>query len=294
MLWGLFLKTVVADRIGEIYVTPVYGNLAHSNSFQILIAVFFYTLQLYFDFAGYTKVAIGTARCFGIQLSENFNNPLLARSCTEFWRKWHMTLSSWLRDYLFLPLQMRFRNFGIHGAVLATLITFALAGLWHGASWGFIIFGLIHGVWLSAEQYSKHYLKKFKKLNSLIASPAAGYLKLTATYMLVSIAFIFFRAPDESSAAQVLSALLHLGGELNQGGAHLLRTFGQAVLGNSRFDLLVLVIAFVTIILVRTISKTRTFDQFSGAIQWVIAEVMIISVVVFGVHSGSSFVYFKF
>jgi alginate O-acetyltransferase complex protein AlgI len=302
ILWGLFLKMVVADRIGEIYVNPAYANLGHTTSFAMLVAVLSYTLQLYFDFAGYTKVAIGTARCFGLNLSENFNTPLLATSCTDFWRRWHMTLSSWLRDYLFLPLQMRFRNYGIHGAALATLGTFSLAGLWHGASWGFIIFGLIHGLWLTTEQYWAHFLKKRKKLKGLANAPWTHYLKLTWTFSVVSFAFIFFRAPSVHSALQVLQSISGVGRDLFHDPRQALTTLSTALLRSDMepyaqigiFNAVVLLLAFAVIAATKRLSTPLSLEHLSPLSQWLIVESLLISIVMLGVLSGSGFAYFKF
>lgn len=302
VLWGLFLKTVVADRIGDFYVNPIYASIDKSTSFEILVAVYSYTLQLYFDFAGYTLIAIGAAQCFGIKLSENFNSPLLATSCTDFWRRWHMTLSSWLRDYLFLPLQMQFRNLGIHGAVLATLITFTLAGLWHGATLGFIIFGLIHGLWLSIEQYANYLLKKRTRLKWLIAGRGVYFVKIIGTYSLVSFSLIFFRSPDINSALSVLESLSQLGIESCKGLEYFLSGVRKALFRSTMesyrevriFNFLVLLASFCVIGTVSFFKKRYVFDQLGFVSQWLIAEFLLVSIIILGSFSGSNFAYFKF
>ena len=302
VLWGLFLKTVVADRIGAMYVDSIYSDLNTAETFGTLLAIFFYTAQIYFDFSGYTNIAIGVSLCFGVNLSKNFNSPMLAKSCTDFWRRWHITLSNWLRDYLFLPLQMEFRALGVHGAVIATLITFLIAGLWHGANWGFIAFGLMHGVWLSIEIYSNHILKKHRRIKVLIASPFMQHVKLAITYTLVSITFVFFRSPEIDTAQLVLGAFFRASSELLNWHPETPQIIYSAFLGDYKnpyqqlrlFNFLVLITAFFVIGTIHIYSKRCSFDRFPKINQWLCAEALLISIVLLGVNHGSHFAYFKF
>lgn len=140
MLWGFFMKLVVGDRAG-IYVDTVFGNYMHHNGTSLLLATFMYTIQIYCDFAGYSLIAIGAARMMGIELMENFRRPYLATSVADFWRKWHISLSTWFRDYVYFPCGgsrcrklMNYRNL---------MITFLVSGLWHGAAYNFLLWGVV-------------------------------------------------------------------------------------------------------------------------------------------------------
>ena len=151
-IWGLFKKVVVADNL-RVLVDHVFNNENHQNSGSILFALFAFTVQLYADFSGYSDMAIGTSKMLGINLNINFRTPYFSKSITEFWRRWHITLSTWLRDYVFFPLG------GSQVSNVITLrnilIVFLLSGLWHGASWNFIIWGGIHGVIVVIEKIMK-------------------------------------------------------------------------------------------------------------------------------------------
>lgn len=145
MLWGLFQKIVLADRLA-LYVDTVYGNYSEYGMITILMAVFLYAFQIYCDFDAYTNIARGSAQIIGIELNHNFNMPYLAENIKDFWARWHISLTSWFRDYLYIPLGGNRK--GTLRKYLNILIVFAVSGLWHGASWNFVIWGLIHGLML--------------------------------------------------------------------------------------------------------------------------------------------------
>src|SRR5579872_5462763 len=148
MLFGFFLKVVVADRLG-IYVDFIYRHPEIHSRLALLLAVFFFPFQLYCDFAGYSLIAIGAARTMGFTLAPNFRQPFLAASVKEFWRRWHMTLTRWFRDYLYIP--MGGNRVGTARLIFNLLVVFLLSGLWHGAAWTFVIWGLLHAIVLSIE-----------------------------------------------------------------------------------------------------------------------------------------------
>ena len=145
MLWGYFMKTVVADRLG-IYVDYVFRNAEVHSRLALVIAVIFYAFQIYCDFAGYSFIAIGMAKVMGIGLTMNFKRPYLAFSPIEFWRRWNITLSQWFRDYIYFP--MGGNRVSIWKFVFNILVVFILSGFWHGANWTFIIWGLVHGIFV--------------------------------------------------------------------------------------------------------------------------------------------------
>ena len=161
---GLFKKLVIADRLA-IFVDAVYNNIQTYTGIPLIIATYLYALQIYFDFSAYTDIALGVARLFGINLKQNFNSPYLAYSIPDFWRRWHISFSRWILDYVFKPLQMFMREWKQWGSAIALMITFLLSGIWHGMTWGFIAWGLLHGIYMAASVFFSPFFKKlFKRL----------------------------------------------------------------------------------------------------------------------------------
>jgi alginate O-acetyltransferase complex protein AlgI len=193
---GIVKKTVIADELARRVVDPVYSDPGAHSGAELLAAFYGFAGQIYCDFSGYTDMAIGLALLLGYQLPQNFNRPYLALSLRDFWRRWHMTLSRWLRDYLYIPLG------GNRGGRLRTyrnlMITMLLGGLWHGAAWTFLLWGGIHGAALSAERFARERFGGFR-----LPAWAASLL----TFHVVCVAWVFFRAPDLDTAFGVLGGL---------------------------------------------------------------------------------------
>lgn len=181
MLWGYFMKLCVADRLA-LYVDSIYNNVSMHNGTSLLVATFFFTIQIYCDFGGYSLIAIGAAKIMGFSLMQNFRRPYFSRSVKEFWGRWHISLSSWLKDYVYIPLGGSRVKKSRHMQNL--FVTFLLSGIWHGAAWNFVIWGGLHGTYLLAEN-----LRPFSP-----QSKAAERLKMLCCFALVSFAWIFFRA----------------------------------------------------------------------------------------------------
>jgi len=171
ILWGLFKKLVIADRL-SLYVDQVYSNPDAYYGMPIILATVFFVFQVYCDFSGYTDMALGSARLMGYKLMDNFKGPLLSTSMTEFYRRWHISLSTWIRDYVYTPLGLYFREIPLTKRyILVFIITFVLFGFWHGANWTFIVFGLFQGIILSIEtrfrKQRKYYSNNYKLFNLL-------------------------------------------------------------------------------------------------------------------------------
>lgn len=202
-IWGMFKKLVIADRLG-IYIGSIFENIPHHSGLSLLAATLFYVFQMYADFSGYTDMALGISRMFGYRLMENFNRPLLAKSVTEFWRKWHMSLSTWFADYFFTPIAINRRNWGDWAIIYASFATFITLGFWHGANWTFIVFGFLQGLILAIEFFTKKSRKKLRKKLPVWLNDGAG-IAFTIGYFALSL--LFFRAASIAEAFSILKGI---------------------------------------------------------------------------------------
>jgi alginate O-acetyltransferase complex protein AlgI len=202
-LWGMFKKTVVADGLAGL-VDPVYADVHAQSGVALLLATYLYAFQIYLDFSGYTDMALGVARCFNIRLCQNFNAPYLATSIPEFWRRWHISFSSWILDYIFKPLQIRWRDWRRWGTPLALIVTFLASGLWHGAALGFLAWGAIHGLYMALGSLMPR--NRGAALNQ--PTPLRRMGRVILTFQLVCFAWVFFRAHTFSDAGWILRQVL--------------------------------------------------------------------------------------
>ncbi len=207
IITGLFKKAVIADYIGLNFVDRIFDSPMRYTGVENLLAAYSYALQLWCDFSGYTDMALGVALLLGFKLRENFNYPYKATSIADFWRRWHMSLSSWLLDYMFRPLQMKFRNLKTIGNALALFITFVVIGLWHGANWTFVVFGVIHGTYLAVSIFTKKIRKKFYDKTGLTNKKFVRFFQILITFQLVVFADIFFRATSLSTAFDMINQI---------------------------------------------------------------------------------------
>ncbi|MCJ0742959.1 MBOAT family O-acyltransferase [Pedobacter montanisoli] len=176
MLWGFFKKIVIADGLA-MQVNYIFANYHDLNGITIALGIIMFTFQMYCDFSGYSDIALGCARMMGFELLQNFNYPFFSQSISEFWRKWHISLSSWIQDYLFTPISFKRRNWGKFGIFYAALVSFTLSGLWHGANWTFIVWGALHGLAIGYELLTKKKRKKVsKKFNPLFYAVTSGII----------------------------------------------------------------------------------------------------------------------
>ena len=196
ILWGLFKKVVIADSCA-IHVERTFAGLEEVSSVILLIGAFLFCIQVYADFSGYSDIAIGTAKLFGFTLMTNFKTPYFSTSWGEFWKRWHISLSSWILDYVYNPIALNKRHWGIYGIVFGLMITFILNGLWHGSNYTFIVFGFILGLYISLEFILKRPRKKLKKW---VGKKAFKFLGWFSTMALWIFALVFFRAETLSQA----------------------------------------------------------------------------------------------
>ncbi|MCT4643934.1 MAG: hypothetical protein N4A74_03025 [Carboxylicivirga sp.] len=198
---GLFKKLMIADRLAPV-LNDLFASVQDYSGAQLLVGTILYPIQLYADFSGYTDIAIGGALILGFQLSPNFNRPFIAQTITDFWRRWHMSLSFWVRDYLYEPIAMNRRSWGKWGIAYALIVTFILLGLWHGGSWSFIIYGAIQGLVITYEMLSE------KQRSSLLSKLPSGLAKtygILRTFLIFSISLLFFKIENIADVGHVLS-----------------------------------------------------------------------------------------
>lgn len=204
--WGLLKKTVIADRLA-IFVNAVYGDPAAYSGFALILATYFFAFQIYYDFSGYSDIALGTARVMGFRLMENFRQPYLAASITDFWRRWHISLSTWFRDYLYIPLGGN--RAGRWRLWVNTLIVFMVSGLWHGANWTFVIWGALHGVYsIATTSLGPGITRLVDRLAGRRAALVRSVGGVLVTFNLVALAWIFFRACTLEEAWYITTHLL--------------------------------------------------------------------------------------
>ncbi len=204
---GLFKKVVIADYISLNFVDRVFQSPLRFTGLENLLSVYGYALQIYCDFSGYSDMAIGIAMLLGFRLMDNFDSPYQAKSVAEFWRRWHISLSTWLLDYLFRPLQMKFRNWRIYGNSLALLITFALCGLWHGANWLFVFWGTLHGLFMVVSLFTQKARKSFYNRLGIAGSKYLKAFQVFITFHLVAFAWLFFRADSVTNVIHMLKQI---------------------------------------------------------------------------------------
>ncbi|KAA3617831.1 MAG: MBOAT family protein [Calditrichaeota bacterium] len=272
ILWGLFKKVVVADNMA-LFVDPVFNNPGYYSGLTTLLAVFFFAIQIYCDFSGYSDIAIGSSRILGFRLMINFNIPYFSASIKEFWSKWHISLSTWFRDYVYIPLGGSKVSIGVWQRNL--IITFIVSGFWHGANWTFLIWGGIHGLFNSIEAlFGK--INLFKKLNF-------GFIAYIYTFLVVCFGWVFFRANSFNDAIVVINNILQCD------------LYMDRVINPYSFT--VIVISFVILFVFEIVTKNdymMNVYKNHRWLRWMSYYIMIISIILFGQVSSSEFIYFQF
>ena len=214
LIWGMFLKLVLADRI-DIYVDTVYSNYVHYSGAVCFCASIMYTLQIYCDFAGYSLMAIGIAKTLGFDLINNFERPYLAASITEFWRRWHISLTRWLTTHVYINLGGN--RCSTTRQYVNIMITFLVSGLWHGANWTFVVWGALHGLYQIVEKALMGAKLKSELKGGLHKFSFVRGFRIVATFMLVSFAWIFFRMPTIDGAIDVIEKIFTDFGQFSLG-----------------------------------------------------------------------------
>jgi D-alanyl-lipoteichoic acid acyltransferase DltB (MBOAT superfamily) len=294
ILWGFFKKVVIADRLALI-VNPVFDMPSRYGAGALLGATYAFSYQIYCDFSGYSDIAIGSALIFGIRLIDNFDRPYSATSIPEFWRRWHISLTTWFRDYLYIPLG---GNRVSHARLLINIaLVFLISGLWHGAAWTFVIWGALHGSLLIASRESLGLRKRIYKSLGLFHIPCIHKgVKIIITFHLVAIAWIFFRAANVSDAFLILERIFSALASSDQ--TMLANVLGIDSLPVQEFIIAGIAITILEIVQLRQRERSISayFAVMSRPLRWALALALVWIIVVFGKYGDASqeFVYFQF
>lgn len=276
ILWGIFIKVCLADQLG-IYVDVIYRNISRHNGTTLFLAQLFFSIQIYADFAGYSLIAIGSGKLLGIELPENFHRPYFAKTITEFWRRWHISLTTWFRDYIYFPLggnQVSKRRW-----MSNIIIVFIISGLWHGAAYTFVVWGASHGIAMVIERLI--YGRKIKSIKPDFS--IVNLLRMFITFNLASFAWIFFRMDTVGDAVYVIHKIL--------------TDYGMPFI--SKIDILLPAVISMIILTVKDHAeeygwRIRAMDSGNIYIRYTSYTLLICYILACGELDGSSFIYFQF
>lgn len=280
-IWGLFKKVVIADRLG-LYVDPVFTTPDTFSSPTLALAALFFAIQIYCDFSGYSDMAVGIARIMGFRLMQNFNLPYLAHSIGDFWKRWHISLSSWFGDYLYVPLGGN--RVSIPRWFINIFIVFIVSGFWHGANWTFIVWGALHGFYYLVEYLGKTGLERLK-LASILKTKVYQLIKIPLVFSMVVFAWIFFRANSMADAFTITSKIFNWEGALWWGSSSV----------TSLLSILLIVFLFAVQILqyrgvIGLYESASRFPSWLSAIGFLF---LLLGISLLGV-SSNAFIYFQF
>ncbi len=279
ILWGLFQKVVIADSCAT-YVNTIFDHYENLNTTSLFLGAFYFAFQIYGDFAGYSNIAIGTARLFGFDLMRNFNYPYFSRDIAEFWRRWHISLSTWFRDYLYIPLGGSRGNTWFQ--LRNVLIIFLVSGFWHGANWTFVVWGGLHALFFIPVLLMNKNRKNLDQVALESALPSSKeFFQMLITFTLVVIAWVFFRADTVKEAFQYIKRLF-----LNL-------DFSIEYLNIERYTIEMLLIIFIFLSL--EWFHRHQEHPFVGRWKWVKIVLIIVMLLTLGVYSDhQDFIYFQF
>jgi len=300
MIWGMFKKVVVADRLA-LFVGAVYGDAVAWPGPALILATIFFAFQIYADFSGYSDIAIGAAQVMGFKLMDNFNRPYASRSISEFWRRWHISLSTWFRDYFYISLggnraskpRWAFNIFA----------TFLVSGLWHGANWTYVFWGGLNGLYLLFSVWTGSLREKIRTYSSFLGPKILSTLQVLTTFALICFAWIFFRAPDLATAQYII-------GHLFSGFSELIVNFlanpffgatsalKPLLMGQTKWDFLTALAAIIFMEAVqyfeRQGSARALFSGRPALLRWGFYGIIVLAVLNFGVVDQIQFIYFQF
>jgi len=292
--WGLFKKVAVANRLAP-FVTAVYYDPHGYRGLSLIAATYMYSLQILADFSGYTDMALGVARMFNIQLTENFKSPYFATSIADFWRRWHISFSRWILDYIFKPLQIEWRNARKVGVVGALMVTFLFSGLWHDVALTFMAWGLLHGAFLASSVVLKPWRELAYRKIGLANHPWRPAFQRIVTFNLVAFAWIFFRARSIADGWYIATHLF-VGAATRISYATAVRggVMGAILNGGSARDFAMLGAAMAVWFLGSTFRKTVRLQEQPIWFRWSMYYSLILALVYLNAYDDVGFVYFQF
>lgn len=283
MLWGMFKKVVIADRLA-LYVNEVYNHSENYHGLTFVVGTIFFAFQIYCDFSGYSSIAIGSARVMGFTLMENFRTPYFSQSVQEFWRRWHISLSTWFRDYVYVPLGGN--RVSTPRWYLNIMFTFIISGVWHGAAWTFVIWGALHGIFMVVESA----LSKGKHL-----STSHSFWKVARTvfvFILVCFAWVFFRANSITEALYILRESVDVSTfRWSQISFAIVPESAHAVYS---IDILLGWFWIVFLVIAEYAYTVRPLAQYARPVRWSAYATAVVVMLFFGVYDNNSFIYFQF
>jgi D-alanyl-lipoteichoic acid acyltransferase DltB (MBOAT superfamily) len=282
MCWGFFKKVVIADRLAE-YVNLVYNNTADYGGMHYIIATIFFAFQIYCDFSGYSDIAIGSASIMGFNLMRNFRRPYMSHNIREFWQRWHISLSTWFRDYLYIPLGgnrvVKWRWY------YNLFITFLISGLWHGANWTFIIWGALHGFYLVFAIWTKNIRGKINNAIYGKKQSLNNFVQIIITLFLAWFAWIFFRANTIGDAFFIIKRIF----------TSTSRPFNLFAFKSDLYIAIITIIILVIIeILEEKIQLHNKLKNFVKPVKWLLLILLLLSIVILGKWESIDFLYFQF
>ncbi len=283
ILWGLFAKIVIAENCAAI-ANPIFNDYGNQSGSVLLLGTFFYAIQLYADFSGYSNMAIGISKLFGIQLMRNFSTPFFSTNISDFWRKWHISLTTWMMDYVFTPLSFSLRSYQKKGLIISIIATFVLVGFWHGANWTFVFYGLLHGIYFiplvySGKMNTSEIVAKGKLLPSFVE-----LIKMILLFILIMLTDVFFRTHNVSEAFDYIFLIF----------SNNIFSIPTEIFSSNYLITTALLFLFIAVEwLHREKSHDFEISHYPFILRWICYIVLYLLILIFG-KSAETFIYFQF
>ncbi len=283
ILWGLFKKVVIADNCAVLS-NQIFKSSETQPASVLIMGILYFAFQIYGDFSGYSDIAIGSAKLIGFNLRTNFKTPYFSRDIAEFWRRWHISLSNWLRDYLFIPLNVQFRNLRTWGGIIAVLITFLLCGLWHGSNWTFIVWGGLNGIYFIPLIITGRSGKNINIVAEGKLFPSVKeIIQMGTTFAITSFAWVFFKAPSLGEGIKYISGIF----------SHEFFPVNNNFFSRHTIFLL-FIFLFSEWFLFRYDNCEERFSKFNPVIRRAVYALVLVLIFLFMQNAASTFIYFQF
>lgn len=287
ILWGLFKKVVIADNCA-IFVNQIFDDYQSLPGSTLLLGAFLNTIQIYADFSGYSDMAIGFSRLLGFNITKNFDFPFFAQNIAEFWRKWHISLTSWLTEYLFTPLSITFRNYGKLGLILSILINFTIIGIWHGANWTYILFGFLHGCFFIPLILRGTMNKKIKSSKYKLIPSFKEFVNMLLTFSLLMLTLIIFSSETITNAFNYFQGLFSTS------------LFSIPTIPAGNLNTLIILMMCLVMLLLEWLGREQEYAiaqlgvKWYKPMRWIMYYAIVLTIIYFQDSRGQQFIYFQF